>query len=183
MRHAAVKGRIFPEEPNEQGAVVADCVIASAPKRTRKVMARILVVDDHPGCRALLLALLQSEGHDVTAAANGALAMSACRHATPDLIVLDLDMPEMDGVTFMRLLRSNDQWRRTPVLLLTGQSFGSAVDQAIAFGVIAHFVKGSLDTALFLDHVRACVDGGLGENPSSTTLDARCSVQESNQSS
>src|ERR1043166_4718756 len=60
-------------------------------------MARILVVDDEPSIRMLIRTILQSEGHSITTASNGREALEMVIENVPDLIVLDLMMPEMDG--------------------------------------------------------------------------------------
>ncbi len=81
-------------------------------------MKRILVVDDEARLVSLVEAYLQQEGFEVVTAANGEQALYAARHEKPDLIILDLMMPEMDGYEFMRLHRKEAD---TPIILLTAK--------------------------------------------------------------
>jgi two-component system response regulator AdeR len=68
-------------------------------------MPRILVVDDDPGVRDLLEVVLGSAGHQIFMASDGRQALHVIRHATPDLMVLDMLMPEMDGIELLRRLQ------------------------------------------------------------------------------
>jgi DNA-binding response OmpR family regulator len=78
----------------------------------------ILVVDDEKRILSLLEAYLQQQGFQVTTAVNGEQALYIARHEKPDLIVLDIMMPEMDGYEFMRQHRKE---RETPIILLTAK--------------------------------------------------------------
>ncbi len=78
----------------------------------------ILVVDDEPRLVSLVRGYLEQEGYTVVTAGNGREALFAARDHLPDLIVLDLMMPEMDGWKFMRLHR---QERNTPIIMLTAR--------------------------------------------------------------
>ena len=78
----------------------------------------ILVVDDEIRITSLLKAYLEGQGFEVATAANGKEALFVARQQKPDLIILDLMMPEMDGYEFMRLHRKE---RETPIILLTAK--------------------------------------------------------------
>ena len=78
----------------------------------------ILVVDDEKRILSLLKAYLEQQGYLVTTAVNGREAIYTARHEKPDLIVLDIMMPEMDGFEFMRQHRKE---RETPIILLTAK--------------------------------------------------------------
>lgn len=79
---------------------------------------KILVVDDEPRLVSLVEAYLSQEGFQVATAADGREALFVARQEKPDLIVLDLMMPELDGYEFMRLHRKE---RETPIILLTAK--------------------------------------------------------------
>jgi len=81
--------------------------------------AKLLVVDDEPSIRELLTASLKFAGFDVTSAADGAEALRQAEAMRPDLIVLDVMLPDMDGFTVTRKLR--DRGREMPVLFLTAR--------------------------------------------------------------
>ena len=78
----------------------------------------ILVVDDEPEIVKLVRAYLEEAGYRVTTAGNGREALLVTRHEKPDLIILDLTMPEMDGLEFTRRLR---QEKNTPIIMLTAR--------------------------------------------------------------
>lgn len=79
---------------------------------------RILVVDDKANVRRLIQEYLTEQGYVVTTAENGRMALFAARHEPPDLILLDIMMPEMDGYTFLQTYR---QEARTPIIFLTAK--------------------------------------------------------------
>jgi len=87
---------------------------------------RILVVDDDPAVRASLERALRLEGYAVDAAADGATALRALSLAPPDAVVLDLGLPDLDGLEVCRRLRSTGD--DTPVLILTARD---AVDERV----------------------------------------------------
>jgi CheY-like chemotaxis protein len=78
---------------------------------------RILIVDDEPQIRATVSAMLQTEGYAVDEAANGADALHAVEHRAPDVILLDMRMPVLDGWGFARELRRRGH--RTPIVVMT----------------------------------------------------------------
>lgn len=80
---------------------------------------RILVVDDHPSSRLTALALLSVEGYDVIEAESGAAALAQVLEANPDLILLDVMMPGMDGYEVCRRLKEDEHTRLTPVVFIT----------------------------------------------------------------
>jgi two-component system alkaline phosphatase synthesis response regulator PhoP len=82
------------------------------------VAKTILIVDDKSGVRTLVRDYLTEEGFRVVAAENGSAALYVARHEKPDLILLDIMMPEMGGYEFLRLYRKE---RDTPVILLTAK--------------------------------------------------------------
>ena len=78
---------------------------------------RVLVVDDEPGIRAIVLAMLEIEGYAVAEAINGAEALVAVENDPPDLILLDMRMPVLDGWGFATELRRRGH--RTPIVVMT----------------------------------------------------------------
>jgi DNA-binding response OmpR family regulator len=88
------------------------------PARQASVNKTILVVDDEERLTSLLRAYLEQEGFQVQTAANGLQALEIVHRDPPDLIVLDIMMPEMDGMEFLRVLRAQ---HATPVILLTAR--------------------------------------------------------------
>lgn len=89
---------------------------------------RVLIVDDDPHIRSVLRIALQGAGHDVTEAGDGAEGLAKGRSGRFDLIVLDIGLPEMDGLAVCRTLRMHVQ---TPVLFLTARQ--DEIDRVLGF--------------------------------------------------
>ncbi len=81
---------------------------------------RVLVVDDEPDVCIYLSRILQENGFSVTRAADGEQALQAVEKERPDLITLDLSMPETSGVKFYRTIKSRPDLRTIPVIFVTG---------------------------------------------------------------
>jgi DNA-binding NtrC family response regulator len=96
-------------------------------------MAKILVIDDEEGIRSLLDTLLSRKGYEVVLAASGQKGLELFRRERPDVVVLDLKMPEMDGVTVLKQIRCVDQ--RLPVIVLTGVGTPETEQQVYSLGV------------------------------------------------
>jgi len=88
----------------------------------------ILVVDDDQGVRASLTAFLERTGFEVSTAADGAQALAQLNRISPDLIILDVLMPQLDGRETLRQLRRAENW--TPIILLT--QIGESTERAMA---------------------------------------------------
>jgi len=89
---------------------------------TAPVMSKILVVDDEPDAIELLKVNLKSAGFDVTTAADGDEALKKARALLPDLIILDLMLPEVDGLEVCKILRRDQRISATPVIMLTAKA-------------------------------------------------------------
>ena len=82
-------------------------------------MARVLVVEDDHAIREVLMLVLDAEGYDVLSATNGLQALGEVRHSRPDLILLDLMMPVMDGETFLAACRICPDCREAPIIVMS----------------------------------------------------------------
>ena len=83
------------------------------------VVARILVIDDDADIREAVSEVLSFEGHEVWSAAEGEEGLVRCRQVRPDLVLLDLMMPGMNGWDFLNSLRRDEALGRTPVLVMS----------------------------------------------------------------
>jgi len=95
--------------------------------------ASILVVDDTPANLQLLAGILKARGHKVRPAPGGLLALAAARRDPPDLILLDINMPEMDGYEVCRRLKADDGLKSIPVMFVS--ALDDRLDKARAFAV------------------------------------------------
>jgi DNA-binding response OmpR family regulator len=102
-------------------------------------MQRVLVVDDDPAVTSVLKRGLSYEGFSVDAASSGVEGLALAREHPPDLVVLDIMMPGMDGLEVLRRLRSSDT--QLPVLLLTGKDAPSDQVEGLERGADDYVVK------------------------------------------
>jgi CheY-like chemotaxis protein len=118
---------------------------------------RALVLDDDPATREMLSRMLQREGWAVEEAANGRIGLTRVALARPDLILLDLMMPELDGFGFVERLRAEPSWRTIPVLVLTAKDL-SPEERLRLNGRVEHVLqKGAYAREELLAEVRALV--------------------------
>jgi phosphate regulon transcriptional regulator PhoB len=94
-----------------------------------KTKARILIVDDEPDTQELIAFNVKNAGYDVITADDGAEALQKARRHLPDLIVLDLMIPELDGLEVCKLLRRDPITQKVPIVMLTAK--GSEVDRVL----------------------------------------------------
>ena len=93
-------------------------------------LPRILVVDDDAGGRRLTRATLAKVGFSITEAANGQAAIEAMQREMPDLVLLDVNMPVMDGFTACALLRQMPGGERVQVVMMTGLDDTQSIERA-----------------------------------------------------
>jgi len=104
-------------------------------------MTRILVVDDRDDVRQVLTGLLVSEGYEVVEATDGLQVPDKVRRHRPDLILLDIIMPVMDGFNVLKMLKKDPESRAIPVIVVSGASSGVNVDRARLLGAADFLVK------------------------------------------
>ena len=104
-------------------------------------MAHILVVDDDAATRALVRAVLEVDGHEVTAVPDGFAALRQLQVLRPDCVVLDLMMPGLDGHTVLDRLRATPGGRDLPVIMLTAVTDAGHAWQAWSEGVHRFMTK------------------------------------------
>jgi CheY-like chemotaxis protein len=105
-------------------------------------MAKILIVDDTPDSGELLAKFLEGSGHEVACVPNGKEALARVIAAAPDVILLDLIMPEMDGPTFLQVIRSYLRWQSLPVVVLTAFAESPLLERVQRLHVNTILVKG-----------------------------------------
>lgn len=106
-------------------------------------MDTILVIDDEPTLRELYKAMLSRQGYRVSVAGNGVQGLLALEMVRPDLIVLDMAMPEMDGLSFLRVIRDSPEWKHIPVVLLTAFATSEQQMGLSELGVTEQLTKAS----------------------------------------
>lgn len=102
---------------------------------------RIVAVDDNPVVTELIAAVLRKAGHDVETAPSGGEALVVLQRNPPDLLLLDLQMPGLDGLEVLRILRERRVCEGVPVLVLTGEDDEHYVARARELGAAGYLLK------------------------------------------
>jgi two-component system cell cycle response regulator DivK len=116
-------------------------------------MSRVLVVEDHPINLELATALLEGLGCEVVAARSAEQALALAATAQPDLIIMDVQLPQMDGYEVTRRLKADPRTAGTPVVAVTAQVQPGEEQRARAAGCAAYVAK-PLDAERFQETVR-----------------------------
>jgi two-component system chemotaxis response regulator CheY len=103
--------------------------------------ATILIVDDSVTMRALVRRALESDRHTVIEAPHGVAALAALENGAIDLVVTDVLMPEMDGLSLTRALRADPRFRAVPILVLTTEATAAIKERGRAVGATGWIVK------------------------------------------
>ncbi|MFT6557609.1 MULTISPECIES: response regulator [Sneathiella] len=102
---------------------------------------KILAVDDSKTMRDMVSFTLKGAGYDVVEAEDGLLALDAIGNNAVDLVITDINMPNMDGIGLVKALRQNPVHSSTPILVLTTESDSSKKDEGRAAGATGWIVK------------------------------------------
>jgi two-component system cell cycle response regulator DivK len=119
-------------------------------------MANILVVEDNPANMTLAIFLLESAGHSVLCAVDAEAGLTLARQAQPQLILMDIQLPGMDGLEATRLLKREDATRAIPVIALTALAMKGDEERIRAAGCDGYIAK-PLAYKDFLAVVSACL--------------------------
>jgi two-component system chemotaxis response regulator CheY len=104
-------------------------------------MATILAVDDSASMRQMVAFTLKGAGHEVIEAPDGVAALATARGKKVDLVVTDVNMPNMDGIALIRELRQLSSYKFTPILMLTTESTDGKKQEGKAAGATGWIVK------------------------------------------
>ncbi|WP_096703441.1 response regulator [Magnetospirillum sp. 15-1] len=126
--------------------------------KDRGPIERILVVEDDHTNREMLRRMLAKEGWSVVEAANGRIALDRVTEAPPDLILLDLMMPEMDGFEFVAELQRHPEWHAIPIVVLTAKDINQEDRDRLAGCVQKVLQKGAADKDTLLAELRRLID-------------------------
>jgi DNA-binding response OmpR family regulator len=102
---------------------------------------KILIAEDEPSIVLSLEFLLRGAGYDVTVARDGKQAWHSACLTRPDLIVLDIMLPELDGFEICRRVRETETLAHTKILILTARGRGSEIEKSLALGASAYMTK------------------------------------------
>ena len=120
-------------------------------------MSKVLIVDDDLDNAELLRIALERVGYHACCAINGQAALAAVTNDPPDLIMLDIRMPVMDGITLLQILRSYLRWHDLPVLVVTAMGKGPDLDRLEQFDVSGVYHKAAYELSDLVHHVQEIV--------------------------
>jgi two-component system phosphate regulon response regulator PhoB len=145
-------------QPAPQAAPVAPDVapaVSTAPANAHSGQpSRILLVEDDDSLANVYLTRLQAEGFDVRRVANGEDALAAAMSYKPDLVLLDVMMPKVDGFDVLDILRNTPETANLKIIMLTALSQDSDKERAEALGVDDYLVKSQVVIADVIERIR-----------------------------
>ena len=105
----------------------------------------ILLIEDEPILQKTLSAALQQEGYDIKNALDGEIGLNLAKEIKPDLILLDLILPKMDGFEVLDALKGDDALKQIPVIVLTNLESPQDIEKALAKGATTYLVKANYE--------------------------------------
>ena len=118
-----------------------------------KTNPTILVIEDYSDTRKLMSSLLRAHGYKVVEAADGREGLIQANRVTPDLVLMDLAMPELDGIEATRLMRQRHALAHTPIFAISAYAISEVKRDAMAAGCTEVFAK-PVDIASLLDRIK-----------------------------
>jgi DNA-binding response OmpR family regulator len=123
--------------------------------------SRILVIEDEPSNIQTLSTLLKERGYNINIATNGRQGLEVLERIRPDLILLDIMMPEIDGFETCRRIKASTAWREIPIIFLTAKTDTADIVRGFELGAVdyvakpfnAHELLARVNTHLTLDHL------------------------------
>ncbi len=126
--------------------------------RSNTLNRSILLVDDEPQTLDLLRLMLKRDGYDVYEADGGKAALEKVKNLQPDLVLLDVMMPDIDGIEVCEDIRADRETADIPVVMLSARTYQAAVEKGILAGATRYLAK-PISRADLLRHVREVLDG------------------------
>jgi DNA-binding response OmpR family regulator len=102
---------------------------------------KVLLVEDDPFIRDIYQVKFSQEGFEVSMAENGAEALKKMKQSVPDIILLDIIMPYMDGMETLKNIKDNEEWKKIPVIMLTNISEKEKITKSEDYGINEYLIK------------------------------------------
>jgi len=117
-------------------------------------MKKICIVEDEPSLLEMYKMKFTAEGYEVITASDGVFGLAAIKDSKPDLVLLDLVMPRMDGYQVLKELRSNPETAKQLVYIFSNLGQGAEIEKGIAEGANGYFVKSNLTPTQLAEEVK-----------------------------
>lgn len=129
-------------------------------------MAKILIVDDDQLMVKMYQGKFEDDGYDVAVAIDGAIGFDKALQFMPDLILLDILMPNVNGLEMLKKLKEDEETKKIPVILLTNVGGGDEdVERGLSLGAVAYLVKAHYDPKDVVKKVKEILGGYVHELP------------------
>lgn len=121
-------------------------------------MTKIAIIEDDSTISQMYRMKFEADGFDVRMAGNGAIGVDVVERFRPDIILLDIQMPEMDGVEALKIIRSHDWGKTIPVIVLTNLGEEEAPTDMRSLGISGYIVKANLTPRQVVAQVKSVVE-------------------------
>ncbi|HEY5703578.1 MAG TPA: response regulator [Gammaproteobacteria bacterium] len=147
----------IPELLRDSGKQISKQILTMTASKLPKSLPTALVVDDSLSARRALAQVIKDAGYDVRTAKDGLEAVEIINKKKPDILLVDLEMPRMNGIELSTHVRTHDELSSIPIIMVTSRSTEKHKEQARSAGVNIYLTKPFSDDIL-LDHVRKLLD-------------------------
>ncbi len=120
-------------------------------------MQIILIIEDEPILQKTLSESLRQEGYEIKSALDGEEGIKMARESNPDLILLDLILPKIDGFEVLEELKKDENTKAIPVIVLTNMENESDIEKALTLGATAYLVKVNYDLKEVIEKVKEVI--------------------------
>ena len=121
-------------------------------------MTKIAIIEDDPVISQMYRMKFEADGFDVQTAANGKTGVDLVKNFLPDMVLMDIQMPEMNGAEALKLIRKNDWGKNTPVIVLTNMGEEEAPKSLQSLGIYGYIVKANLTPRQVVEKVKQALD-------------------------
>jgi len=116
-------------------------------------MKKILFIEDEPTLQKTLGRALEQEGFEILSALDGEIGITKAKESKPDLILLDLILPKMDGFEVLKRLKENEETKDIPVIILTNLENPEDIEKVLSLGATTYLVKANYDLEEVIDKI------------------------------
>ncbi len=123
-----------------------------------QIMTKIIFVEDEPTLQKTLSDVLLREGYDVKTAFDGVAGLEMIKSEKPDLVLLDLILPKMDGFTVLKKMREDPEIKDIPVMILTNLEGTSDIERVLELGATTYLVKANYELREVVDKIKKMLE-------------------------
>ena len=125
-------------------------------------MAKILVVEDEASLQKAMMDVLAMNNYEVAGASDGEEGLRLARELHPDLILLDIILPKMNGFDVLKAIKGDDAMKDIPVIVLTNLESSGDIEQALTLGATTYLVKTNYDLDDIVKRVKYSLKNSMG---------------------